>query len=234
MSNMTLKDWRSRVPHVVRQGNRERNHRKIMDGAMVIATVLSACATVFTGALAVFQYQASRDALIAADRNRAFEALFDSLRPACEKVQTTAIVLRINPVISKRTPFEDYKTQSSELTDGLRPLMPAILEKYAKFGIWAKSSEAYGFQQIYDRYVTPLHTVYSDSYHDVLPEAEEERVKAFERGVYTAAFYCSSMHSELVSWFRNGTNFSPKLEGPPPLPKTRIPDIFFQLMLNFR
>ncbi|QWY82968.1 hypothetical protein [Rhizobium phage RHph_X66] len=232
MSNMTLKDWRSRVPHLVRQRDLERHHRKVMDGAMVAATVLSALATLFTGGIAFFQYQASRDALIAADRNRAFEALFDALRPACGKVQATAIVLRINPVISKRTPLEDYKTQSSMLTDGLNPLMPAILEKYAKFGIWAKSSEAYGFQEIYDRYVTPLHRLYADSYHDVFPEAEEERVKAFERGVYTAAFYCSSMDSELISWFRNGTKFSPKLDGPPPAPKTGIPDIFFQLKLD--
>ncbi|MBX4976211.1 hypothetical protein HJB51_27450 [Rhizobium lentis] len=232
MSNMTLKDWRSRVPHLVRQGNRERKHRRLMDGAMVFATVLSACATAFTGALAVFQYQASRDALIAADRNRAFEALFDALRPACEKVQTTAIVLRINPVISKHTPLEDYKRQSSMLTDELNPLIPAILEKYSKFGIWAKSSEAYGFREIFDRYVTPLHTLYTDSYHEVFPEAEGERIKAFERGVYTAAFYCSSMDSELISWFRDGTKFSAKLDGPPPVPKTGIPDIFFQLKLN--
>ncbi|TAU48169.1 hypothetical protein ELI44_09135 [Rhizobium ruizarguesonis] len=232
MSNLTLKDWRERVPHVVRRGDRQARSRNLMDAAMISATTLSAVATAATGGIAMLQYQASGDALIAADRNRAFEALFDTLRPACEKVETTAIVLRINPVISKHTPLEDYKRQSSMLTNDLRPMIPLMLEKYAKFAIWAKSSEASGLAEIADRYITPLHTIYTDSYHDVFPEAEEERIAAFERGVYTASFYCSSMNSELVSWFRDGTGFSAKLEGPPPLPKTRIPDGFFQLKLG--
>lgn len=229
MSNMTLKDWRNVVPRLSRRDARERTHRQIMDGAMVAATICSALATAFTGGIAVFQYRAAQDALIAADRNRAFEALFDALAPACRTVEVTGLVLRVLPVVSADTPLETYRKQSRMLTDGLEKLMPALYDTYGRFGIWAKRSEAEGYKEIYDRYVARLQTLQIQSFGAL--ETEEDLANAWKHEIFTAAYYCSSMHTALIAWFREGQTLPRRLFGPPPLPKTSIPDVFFDLRL---
>ncbi|TAT97829.1 hypothetical protein ELI49_29150 (plasmid) [Rhizobium ruizarguesonis] len=231
MSNMSLKDWRNRVPHLARRDAQDRNHRKIMDGAMVTATVLSAFATAFTGGTAVLQYQASRDALIAADRNRAFEALFDALVPACQNVQTTAVVLRVLPVISKGRPVERFRQQSPMLSRGLEGLMPALYQNYSKFSIWAKPSESDGLKEILHRYIKPFQSLHILPVEGDEALAAEERAETWERDVFTAAFYCSTVNSTLIFWFRDGVEFPSRLVGPPPMPQTGIPDVFFSLDL---
>lgn len=195
------------------EDRREKKHRFRMELIMVIATVLSAIATIAAVCVGYFQYQAAHEALVAADRNQAFQDYSESLDALCVAPQhafavaTAARVVNevlkgvVHPTDDDDYSVEYYNSKSKPLAKEIEPLLADFDQKARRFKIWANDGSSSTFDQIHfiRTQVNKLHFL-ADPKVFTVSDARHEWFDTLN-AVNVA---CTGLTDSLVNWYRTG------------------------------